>query len=64
VYRATWPDQKVIVGVLKDIAKKTLAAGVKKTAIILVGHALGRKIPASKLYDPSFSHEFRKGTVE
>jgi len=64
VYRATWPDQKVIVGVLSDIAEKTLAAGVKKTAIILVGQALERKIPASKLYDPLFSHEFRKGTVE
>jgi len=64
VYRATWPDEKVIIGVLGDIAEKTLAAGVKKTAIILVGHALGRKIPASKLYDASFSHEFRRGTVD
>lgn len=64
VYKATWPDQKVVIGVLGDIAEKTLAAGVKKTAIILVGHALGRKIPASKLYDASFSHEFRRGTVD
>jgi precorrin-4/cobalt-precorrin-4 C11-methyltransferase len=64
VYRATWPDQKVIGGVLSDIAEKTLAAGVKKTAIILVGHALGRNTSASKLYDASFSHEFRRGAVD
>lgn len=64
VYRATWPDQKVLVGNVGNIAAKTLAAGVKKTALIVVGHALGREIPASKLYDASFSHEFRKGPLE
>jgi precorrin-4 methylase len=26
-----------------------------------VGHALARDIPASKLYDPAFSHEYRTG---
>ncbi|MBI4962781.1 MAG: precorrin-4 C(11)-methyltransferase [Desulfomonile tiedjei] len=64
VYRATWPDQKVIVGTLGDIGAKTQAAGIKKTALILVGQALGREIPASKLYDATFSHEFRRGTPE
>jgi len=61
VYRATWPDQKVITGTLEDISDKTVAAEIKKTAIILVGHALGQVKAGSKLYDPSFSHEFREG---
>jgi len=64
VHRVTWPDQKIIVGTLGDIAAKTLAEGIKKTALIIVGPALGRKIPASKLYDATFSHEFREGTPE
>lgn len=61
VYRATWPDQQIIRGTLEDIADKTLCAGISKTAIILVGHALGGLKTGSKLYDPSFSHGFRKG---
>jgi precorrin-4/cobalt-precorrin-4 C11-methyltransferase len=61
IYRVSWPDQKIIQGTLSDIAERTVAAGIKKTAIVMVGHALSREIPASKLYDPAFSHEYRKG---
>jgi precorrin-4/cobalt-precorrin-4 C11-methyltransferase len=61
VYRVSWPDQKTIQGTLSDIAEKTAAAGIKKTAIVMVGQALSREIPASKLYDPAFSHEYRTG---
>jgi len=61
VYRASWPDQKIITGTLADIAGKTKAAGIEKTAMVLVGRALSRDVPASKLYDAAFSHGYRRG---
>jgi precorrin-4/cobalt-precorrin-4 C11-methyltransferase len=61
VFRASWPDERLIRGTLADIAAKTEAAGIRSTALILVGRALGRDIPASKLYDAAFTHGFRKG---
>jgi precorrin-4/cobalt-precorrin-4 C11-methyltransferase len=64
VYRASWPDQKVIRGTLADIADRIEEAGIKKTALIIVGQALSRHIPASKLYDQAFSHGFRKARPE
>ncbi len=60
VQRASWPEEKIIRGTLVDIAAKTEAAGIGATAMIVVGRALSRDVPASKLYDPSFSHGFRK----
>ena len=64
VYRASWPDQKIIRGTLDEIAAKVLSQGIKKTAMIIVGRALSKDIPVSKLYDPSFTHGYRQGMVE
>ena len=61
VYRASWPDQQIVRGTLLDIAEKTKAEGIKKTAIIIVGDALGENSAVSKLYDKEFSHGYRKG---
>jgi len=61
VYRASWPDQQIVRGLLSNIAKKTIDNGIKKTAMIVVGEALSRDHAGSKLYDKSFSHEYRKG---
>jgi precorrin-4/cobalt-precorrin-4 C11-methyltransferase len=61
VFRASWPQERIIRGTLADIAAKTDAAEIRSTAMIIVGKALARDIPASKLYDASFSHGFRKG---
>ena len=60
VFHASWPDQVVLRGTLADIAGQVESAGISKTAMIIVGRALARDIPASKLYDASFSHEYRK----
>jgi precorrin-4/cobalt-precorrin-4 C11-methyltransferase len=60
VHRASWPDEKVIRGTLADIAAKTESEKIRATALIVVGRALGRDIPASKLYDAAFSHGFRE----
>jgi len=59
IYRVSWPDQKIVKGILADIGEKVSAAEVKKTAMVIVGHALARGIPSSKLYSPEFSHEYR-----
>lgn len=60
VYHASRPDEKILRGTLSDIASKTADAGIKKTAMIVVGRAIGRPGTVSKLYDGSFSHEYRK----
>ena len=61
VYRASWPEERVIRGTLADIAVKTDAAEISSTAMIVVGMALARDLPASKLYDGAFTHGFREG---
>ena len=59
VYRASWPDERIIRGTLADIAEKVEAAGITKTALFIV-----RRAPEgarSHLYDPGFQHGFRRG---
>ncbi len=61
VYHASWPDETVVTGTLGDIAGKCGQAKTGRTSLILVGRALGRDIPVSKLYDAGFTHGFRQG---
>lgn len=61
VYRASWPDQRVITGTLQDIASKVESEKITRTAMIIVGRALGRDVPNSRLYASEFSHGYRKG---
>jgi len=61
VEKATWPDERIIKGTIKNIAEKIKEAGIKKTAQILVGDFLGDNYELSKLYDKKFTHEYRKG---
>ncbi|NTW16542.1 MAG: precorrin-4 C(11)-methyltransferase [Syntrophaceae bacterium] len=62
IFHVSWPDEEIVRGTLGDIVKKVEKAALGQTSIILVGHALSRDIPVSKLYDAKFSHGFRKGT--
>lgn len=62
VHRASWPDQRVFRGTLADIAAMIEDAGIKSTAMIIVGRALARDNAVSKLYDPGFSHGFREAS--
>lgn len=64
VYKATWRDEKTVSGSLSDIVAKVKSEGIKKTALILVGDFLGDEYNYSKLYDKSFSHEYRKATID
>ena len=62
VQKASWPDEKIVKGTLNDISGKVLASGIKKTAMIIVGNVLDtQEITPSKLYDKSFTHEYRNG---
>lgn len=61
VYKASWEDQKIVTGNLTDIAQKVEEAGIRKTALTVVGDFLGDEYELSRLYDKHFTHEFRKG---
>ena len=64
VYKATWPDQKILRTTLTELPEAMAKEGIKKTAMIVVGHVLDSDYKLSKLYDPTFSTEFRKGSEE
>ena len=61
VYKATWPEEKVVrctVGTLADCGRQN---GISRTALVLVGDFLGNRYDRSRLYDPSFTTGYRKG---
>jgi precorrin-4/cobalt-precorrin-4 C11-methyltransferase len=63
VHKATCPDQQIVRGTLKDIAAKIKAAGISTQSIIFVGRVLtSEDFADSRLYDPEFTHRFRKGS--
>ena len=64
VQKASWADQKIVLGTLETIEQKVKEAGINKTAQILVGEFLGNEYEKSKLYDKYFTHEYRKGIKE
>lgn len=65
VYKATWPEEKVVRCTLGTLASCGAAHKITKTALILVGDFLRTtEYERSKLYDPGFTTEFRKGTQE
>jgi precorrin-4/cobalt-precorrin-4 C11-methyltransferase len=43
VYHASWPDQKIVYGTVADIATKAREAGIKKSALLLVGNVISHK---------------------
>jgi len=60
VVRASWPDERVITGTLGTV--QALAAGIERTALILVGPALAAEdFRESALYDPGYRRRFRGG---
>jgi len=60
VHRASWPDERVIRGTLADIREKVKAAGITRTALILVGRVLAeRDFAESRLYAPGHHHLLR-----
>lgn len=64
VERASWEDERIILGTLEDIAEKVKGANIKKCAQILVGDFIDCSYEKSKLYDKSFTHGYREGNNE
>lgn len=64
VQRASWTDEKIVLGTLDTIEEKVKKANIQKTAQILVGDFLGNTYEPSKLYDKNFRHEFRQKVSE
>lgn len=60
VYKATWPDEKVIRTTVSGLEQAAKENGISKTALITVGGFLGDQYERSKLYDPAFSHGCRE----
>jgi len=61
VYKATWPDEKIIQTTIEGLPGAGAENGISKTAIILVGDFLGGDYERSMLYNPGFTHGYRTG---
>ena len=60
VYRATWPDEKILRSTLAQIAGEVRTAKLTRTALILVGRALDPHAGSeSRLYAADHVHLFR-----
>lgn len=65
VHKATCPDQKIILGTLADIRERVREAKIRTQSMILVGRVLtATDFADSRLYDPTFSHRYRKARKE
>lgn len=60
VFRASWPDERVISGALGTIAELVAAAAIERSAIIFVGRALAAEdFAESALYSAGYDRRFR-----
>lgn len=65
VYKATWEEEKTVVCTVESLNENATLNNIKKTALIIVGDAVTQNnYERSKLYDPDFTTEYRKGTGE
>ncbi len=60
VYKASWPDERIIECSLDELADRVREAGFTRQALVLVGPGLRAGGTRSHLYSPGFSHMFRK----
>jgi len=64
VVQASTSEQRVLRGTLADIAAKVAAAGIERTALVLVGAALAAEnFRDSALYDPDYRRRYRGGAT-
>ena len=61
VYKATWPEEKIIRCPLGRLAQAGREHNINKTALVLVGNFLSSRYERSKLYDPAFTTGYREG---
>jgi precorrin-4/cobalt-precorrin-4 C11-methyltransferase len=64
VYRASWPDQQVILATLATL-KDAMTDNISRTALILVGRAIGAEaFDESCLYAPDYDRRYRPQTAD
>lgn len=64
VYKATWPDERIIKCRLGELHSTVVDNGLTKTSLIIVGGCMGEEYLRSMLYHPGFSTEFRKAEFD
>lgn len=67
VYRASWPDQRVVRCTVGTLARVAQESGIDRTALIVVGGAVaarGDGYRRSRLYDPSFTTGYRPASAQ
>ena len=62
VYKATWPEEKVVRCTVGTLAEAGREHQISKTALVLVGNFLNPDYQRSRLYDPSFTTGFREAS--
>ena len=60
VYKATWPDERIVRCTVGTLHRAVTEAGLRKTSLIIVGGCMGDEYLRSLLYDPAFTTEFRE----
>ena len=60
VYKASWPDEKIVRCTVGTLAESAAKYGINKTALITVGGFLGNEYDRSELYNPTFAHGYRE----
>ncbi len=60
VYKASWPDEKVVRCTVGTLAAAAAQYKITKTALITVGNFLGNEYERSELYNPTFTHGYRE----
>ena len=64
-YRVSQPDERIIHTTVKDLPTTMKEEGIRKTALIIVSKVLAKPDAAkSKLYDATFTHEYRDGVAK
>lgn len=63
VYKATWPDEKKFICTVGTLAQTAAENNITKTALMIIGDVVkASNYERSKLYDPTFTTEFREAT--
>lgn len=61
VYKATWPDEQKFICTVGTLAQTAKEHDITKTALMIIGDVVKTSAyDRSKLYDPTFTTEFRK----
>lgn len=64
VYKASWEDEQKYVCTVETLARTAQEHSITKTALIIVGDVVSQSsYSRSKLYDPTFTTEFREGVL-